>query len=356
ESSFEVITRPVMVDPTPVVNPGGWGERFYFSVNLTDEDYDNVDVNLYARKYGETEWGQPKNSTSTDTAIGTILNLSWSDSYCPNIGIWEFYFESSDNRTPSLTNDTGPVNFTIESDDVYLLYEQGDDVYIWRNGSDSFSLVMRIWDNDTNDYAGSGINASFWVTTNDSLSTWDVGKYEVSNASSHITYEFTTEAPQAECDYDVGPHYWKVGVGGLNDDYCYKTINSSDFTVFLNTSMVLEMYEPYGQGIMWGTPLQVVSYIDDDCDPVENVTVQWEFSKGQNSWVRNQNPANQSQGWYNYTWTETERNVGYYNLTMLADKEYYGPNQTLKEDAFFIALAPDILDSGIDKQLGGWGE
>ena len=154
----------------------------------------------------------------------------------------------------------------------------------------------------------------------------------------------------------MGPHYWKVGIGGLYEDACYKSINSSEFMLYLNTSMMLNIYEPYGQGILWGTPLSVVGYINDDCYPVENATVQWEFSKGQNSWLRSQDFDNQSAGWYNYTWTETQRNVGYYNLTMFADKEYYGPNQTLKEDAFFIALAPDILSVGIDKELGGWGE
>lgn len=181
-SHFFVKTLPVMTNETALTSVGGWGETFRFSVNLTDDDLDDVTLNLYTRDTNGGSWGSPKNTTIVSAPINRIVNLSWSDvPYC-TIGTWEYYFEATDTHNPSTQISTAPKNFTIEKDDVYITHAVGNNSYTWRNGTYNTTLVLNITDADRRNISISDSFARFWVTTNASdTSSFDDGKDTMSS-------------------------------------------------------------------------------------------------------------------------------------------------------------------------------
>jgi PGF-pre-PGF domain-containing protein len=110
-----------------------------------------------------------------------------------------------------------------------------------------------------------------------------------------------------------------------------------------NSSLVLAILSPAGGSEAWGEPIEVRGYIEDVCgNPVEDVLVNWSFSSYSNNYTYEQNQSNQSLGYYNYTWTDTQRLPGWYNITMNASRTGYPDNETLLEDAFHIGYRPGI--------------
>ncbi|RLE15252.1 hypothetical protein DRJ04_00800, partial [Candidatus Aerophobetes bacterium] len=360
---FFIKTKPVLEDVNVTPNPGGWGERFYFSVNLTDEDLDNVTVNLYIRKKGSATWGAPKNSTYAEAPINYTVTLSWSYPDCLNIGDWEFYFEAIDNRTLSTVSEIS--NFTMERDDVNLTLAEGDGVTVMREGSDEVWLRVIVYDTDRGTIAGSNVNGTFWVTTNASdPNSWDVGRYATTNGSSYMNYNFPTIAPQPDCDYSVGVHKWKAGVGGLYSDQCYKDANSSEFTLTIISNLKPTIVSPRGDSFIRGTPVPISGFITDECGPVEGVLVKYSIYLFPNYYNRTNTPEyndsgqwQEGDGWYNYTWLDTNRQTGWYDLFFVTlSKPYYVMNETYLDDAFFLALPPVLSDPGVDPYSDGWGK
>ncbi|MCK4497207.1 MAG: hypothetical protein KAU24_03370, partial [Candidatus Aenigmarchaeota archaeon] len=359
---FFIKTKPFLYNATALIDPGGWGERFYFFVNITDEDLDNVTVNLYTKKYGAASWGSPKNSTWIEAPVNESVVLSWRDDTCDNIDTWEFYFEGTDNR--SLSNVSKTYNFTVEKDEVNFTMMFGHNEDVWRNGTDNLTFVVYLYDTDRDTIVASGSNTSFWVTMNASdPNSWDSGFTTYVNATSYINYEFPTYVPEpTECNYTVGVQEWKAGTGGVNEDKCYMSMNSTEFNITIRANLIPQIISPNGEGFLWGTPIPIVGFMEDDCYSVEDIEVRWRFEHPPDVFYRYQDPANQSSGWYNYTLagSDTQRSPGYYDIQMQANynnqNPYYGLNSTNKPDAFFIALAPVITDHSIDKTLAGWGE
>ncbi|MCK5593634.1 MAG: hypothetical protein KAI18_00155, partial [Candidatus Aenigmarchaeota archaeon] len=252
-----VTTVPNMTDETAITSVGGWGETFYFSVNVTDEDLDNLTLNLYIRDTASGFWGAPKNSTILYSPQGEYAVLSWSDApYC-TIGTWEYRFEASD--THGHVSFTTPHNFTIEKDDVLVQYSVGDGSYVWRNGSDSTTLTLDIVDSDRNDISvGTGTSARFWVTTDaDDSGSWDIGK-DTATLEGSMDYYFMQQFPDGgqKCDYTVGIQKWK---GGTFNDVCYKDVNSTEYDLSVNSSLVPNITNVYSQGYLRGDHIPLLA-------------------------------------------------------------------------------------------------
>lgn len=117
-----------------------------------------------------------------------------------------------------------------------------------------------------------------------------------------------------------------------------------------NESLVLSVLSPSGDSEVWGEPVGVTGYIEDACgSPVEDVMVNWSFSSDSFNLTYEQNQSNQSLGCYNYTWTDTERPPGWYNITMNASRSGYPDNETLLEDAFHLGYRPNITWAGAER-------
>ncbi|NOQ55827.1 MAG: DUF87 domain-containing protein, partial [Nanohaloarchaea archaeon] len=352
-----VKTVPNMTDEVAITSVGGWGETFYFSVNVTDEDLDNVTLNLYVKDTASGFWGAPKNSTVLYSPQGEYVTLSWSDApYC-TVGIWEYRFEASD--THGDVSFTDSHNFTIEKDDVEVQYSFGDGSYVWRNGSDSTTLTLDIVDSDRNNLSvGTGTSARFWVTTdaNDSGS-WDIGK-DTATLDGEIDYYFMQQFPEGgqKCDYTVGIQKWK---GGIFNDICYKDKNSTEYDLSVNSSLVPNVTNVYSQGYLRGDHIPLLTSVYDDCGPVSNVTLSYSLLNMPNQYVcdkQNNVGWNESDGDYNCTWDSTNKPYKWYNVTASVSKEFFVPNMTSGNDRFFLGITPQLESLSVYPEVGGWGE
>jgi PGF-pre-PGF domain-containing protein len=141
---------------------------------------------------------------------------------------------------------------------------------------------------------------------------------------------------------------YNITVNVVHEDSSANEANITVSIIECNSSLIPIILYPIGEVAVWGEHLEVMGYIMDACgNPVENVTVNWTFASGTNNWTLEQNQSNQSLGSYNFTWNETERPPGWFNLTMNVSKTGYPDNQTLQEDSFHISMPPNILNTGL---------
>ena len=79
-------TRPIVTNLTCLNCPGGWGERFFYSATITDEDLDNSSGKLYVRNQEEKKLGL-KMGSSLDKVITMDDLVSSNDVFFAATGI-----------------------------------------------------------------------------------------------------------------------------------------------------------------------------------------------------------------------------------------------------------------------------
>ncbi|MBU4452026.1 MAG: DUF87 domain-containing protein [Nanoarchaeota archaeon] len=357
-SHFFVKTLPVLTNETAITNPGGWGETFYFKVNLTDEDLDNVTVNLYARDTAGGSWGGAKNSTIISAPINQTVVIYWNTvPYCA-IGTWEYYFDATDTHNPLDIVSTTPKNFTIEQDDVQIALVSGDNSFAWRNGTYNTTFTLNITDTDRKNITIGDSSSRFWVTVNASNpGSFDAGKDTMSSGGL-ITYYFMQQLPDGgqKCDYSVGIQKWK---GGTFNDVCYKDANSTAYSVIINSSLMPNITNLHDQGYLRGDKIPINVSVIDDCQTVENATVINSLVNPPNTYYcsKQDNWAwNESNGTYICIWDSTNKPYKWYNVTATVSKNYYVQSSTPGTDRFFLGTTPKLDFPSVNPTFGGWGE
>ncbi len=382
---FFIKTMPVLSSPNITKDPAGWGEARNFTVNVTDEDLDNVSIQLYARCvstvfgscpgiYSDSDWHFENEQTLTSPINATAYISLGSNFYgvgCPTRGNWSYRFNATD--IPHDYKDaTQPANFSVERDDVIFEPFAGyNNPMAWRNGTNSTLLSVRVYDNDSGEYAGSG-NATVWVTKNASNPvSWDVGKFIGINGSGYINYNFLDEGemPMHECNYTVGRHNWTAGVGGISEDICYKTANSSIYNLTMWGELRPRVTYPTGlKGFLVGDQINITGYVEDDCSyrtglGIEGVDLD-PASPSQRYMIRGESgtptrycTANwqEGSGYYNCTWDSTSQLRINWNITMSVNKTYYAPNSTMEGRAFHLGTAPLVSTPTVQPASEGWG-
>ncbi|MBI4176596.1 MAG: hypothetical protein HY518_05300, partial [Candidatus Aenigmarchaeota archaeon] len=363
-NTFFIETAPVILNTSVSPNTGGWGERFNFTANLSDEDGDNVTLELYVALVGSS-YGAAVNSTILQ---GPVLNRSASLSYVVSFcstGTWRYRFRAVDDANTPIPLETQYTiysedkNFTVERDDVRIELTHGNGTTFWRNGTDFIFLGLLTTDNDTNSTLGSGRNASFWITTNGSF--FAGAKSTQTNSSSHINYNFTADLPpgQTECNFEAGIHTW---IGGIAGDTCYKDSNSSPYVFTMRSELRPSIVHPNGEGFLQGQTIMINGTVGDDCSLVENATISYTLTpESAPSLAFTCTPStndgySEIGGWYNCSRSTTSRPKGNYTIDMSSSKSFYQSNSTSKADAFNLGNAPSLTSPSIDHTTGGWGE
>ncbi|UCC91822.1 MAG: hypothetical protein JSV39_00945, partial [Candidatus Aenigmatarchaeota archaeon] len=384
ENHFFIKTKPVLSNETVLKDPAGWGENRSFRVTVNDDDLDNVTVYLYVKCLEAASGSCPgiyqnwhlDDNVTLEAPINETVVLNISDDFygigCPTIGNWSYRFNATD-IPHNYKDSTTPQNFTVEKNDVIFEDHAGyNNPMVWRNESNSTLLSVRVWDNDSGEYIGSG-NATVWVTKNASdPNSWDIGKYISVNGTGYINYNFLAdgEPPIYECNYTTGVHNWTAGIGGIQDDICYQTSNSSIYQVQVWAELRPDVISPTGtQGFLQGEFINVSGYVEDDCSwampyGVEGVTI--DPSSGTQRYILDWEGAgsniryctgnwNESVGWYNCSWYSTGQRKGNWSIVMSVEKAYYAPNSTTEAKAFNLGNAPYLLDPWVSPTIEGWG-
>jgi len=374
-NAFFIETKPELRNLTVISDQGsttgGWGEKFYFNVTVTDEDYDFVNLTLYVRRFGSSSWIQANKTNLDSPVINQTVTLSWSRSSCeaskadPYPHVWEFTFNATDDaNSPYLYEDMyettiEPENFSLEKDDVSLQLVNGDGAWVWRNCTqqtcpDAYvNLTLKVLDADTQSLAGYGVNGSFWVTYDGS--NFASQKIEETDPNSNLTYKFPRDLPsgQTRCDFSTGAQKW---FGGVYDDNCYKDKNTTNYTITIRSLLLPSIVHPSGEGFLRGDLVSINGSLYDECSFVEGATVVYTFIPQVGSpyqcTITDNNGWDEGDGWYNCTKSTSGKPKGWYNVTMETSKSYYASNSTLKSNAFFLGDQPSLSNPRVDHSIG----
>ncbi|MCK4335350.1 MAG: hypothetical protein KAW40_01355, partial [Candidatus Aenigmarchaeota archaeon] len=343
------------------VNPGGWGENWYFYVNLTNEDGDLVMVRLWVKLNTTGDWGSYRYQIQLNNESAIIRSTNpWpfdSKSRDDRSG-YNFKWNVSDDDDWVAKNETNVTNFTVTDDDVAFIYVSGDNSTVNRSIAPSQSNVtfdVQVNDTDRGLIRDLG-DGNFYVTSNEDTYAISEAEYvwvlddTKSMTSEHLINTF----PFADrCNYRIGPQKWKV-------EYEYDgwfTTNSSLFNVNLTTNpleVYLQLPETNKTMRKGMDSLLIRGNVTDDCigsNHTANATINFTVPQ-QNYFCTAVN--DEEDGWYNCTIPVSAPVTGdwgynYYNLTMNASKRYYNSSSTLnKQDAFILVSNPEIRQLTID--------
>ncbi|MCJ7767865.1 hypothetical protein MUP79_05705, partial [Candidatus Bathyarchaeota archaeon] len=384
-SSFFIETAPVLSSPvlnTSVLDGdsgenGSWSEARYFSVRVTDDDDDQVTINLYKRKWTGSGWGS---WTNVGTAYcntdcnSTLIYINESGYPTPSytsptdLGTWQYNFTAYDaSSTPrsggtSYSTQITPANYTVEKDDMALYYGgTGSNTTVWRNGSDSKSLSIRVFDVDQNRYLSGGEGkAMVWITKDHAnlQNVTDPSNPPATDASGYINHSFD---PNSNCSYDVGMQYWIIG---LSNNQNYKDVNSSIYNLtlwsYLNGTINIPNGEAYpreaGQNVTFN-----MSVFDECGYGINNANSTNLSLTGPATYIITSGIQNLGSGiyWYNWSTTNPDKTLGTYNTTFEAAKDYYVSLNKTKVNSFTLGTRPQLQlpdPSLILSGDGGWGE
>ncbi|MFH1473362.1 MAG: hypothetical protein ABIE55_00555, partial [Candidatus Aenigmatarchaeota archaeon] len=212
------------------VNPRaeGWVKTFNFTVNVSDNAGDTVNVYLWESTDGSEPWIQIGGINNCTTCVNETM--TWNKTYiCDDVGNNRvFKFNSTDtegnNYSTSLVAGDyvgGSNTFNIEKNNIGIEYIIGNET----NAStvDPALFIVRVYDidNSSSYYMTPSIDISFNVTKQGLSNTFFTVGSNTSNATGHIIYYFTPDSSFASVKQNWTA-FTSAGEG------CYK-LNQSDY-------------------------------------------------------------------------------------------------------------------------------
>ncbi|RKY93914.1 MAG: hypothetical protein DRQ06_06025, partial [Candidatus Hydrothermota bacterium] len=374
-SGFFIETEPVLSDLMLNTSgydgdtgpDGSWSESHNFSVRVTDEDGDAVDVNFYKRKWTGSDWGEWQfigtdscNGNCNNSLVFVYENPAPTSPYVPpsDLGTWQYKANCTDDSTSPIGDgsaqygsSTTRYNYTIEKDDMIIYHYYGNGTWIWRNGSQQITLSARTFTIDQNSNK-SGVNTTIWITKNHT--DFEILTYKDSSAGGFVNHTFD---PNGNCEYDVGIQYWKMG-SRTNDEY--KDTNSSVFQIELRSYLNGSFSSPNGEAYQEGQNVTITFNLFDECGhglPNANSTEILIYSEtgGLEADITS-GIIDLGNGTYEYNWSTTGHTLGeYYNITVKAQKDYYTDLEMHNNLSFSLGTAPELLSPTL--QSGdNWGD
>jgi len=227
-----VLNNFVVTPPSDV-----WGKNFSFYVNVTDNEGDNVTVNLWVYHVNSGIWERiASQNTTTNTSVPEtlIFDVTSSKSWIgQNYYTYEYqdfsgnkYLHPTQNITPPLTG--GP---DVLKHNVSILLIEGNDTSVTRQGSDSTTFTVVVTDTNWNQNVSDGVNCNFWVTKN--KIDFESAYPTATNSSGFCNFDFDPNE-----SYSLGQQWWKAGV--YQDAY-YNDNNSTDFIVNIYGEMGINL-------------------------------------------------------------------------------------------------------------------
>jgi hypothetical protein len=325
------------ISVTPSENK--WGSEFNISVNVTDEEGDNVTVrlclnitntfNLSSVNISNVVWNcSYEKNTTQGTAQGetVIFNLTSSKTWTGN-NLFKFQFADFNGTTQTYYHDWqfssvyyGP---NVTKHDVIVSMIQGNDSSV--NRTDSTLLVMQLNDSDSSNQPIDGSNCSFWVSLNDTV-TWDWGYSTVSNSSGYCNYTFSPNG-----SYVPGLRWWKAG--SYQDSY-YNTNISENFTVKIYGKLSINLTnQSFAQNVTRASGKLFNALLYDEFNQptkLSNYTCTWYRN---NDFVTTSDTN--STGYCNFTWsTDCSSELATYSINVTLSgsvSPYYFLNRTIDQ-------------------------
>ncbi|GAF93251.1 unnamed protein product, partial [marine sediment metagenome] len=231
-SSFFIKTTPVIEYYNVTPNgDGGWGEPYFFYINVSDEDGDDMDVYLFVEY--TTGWVQ-RNSSLNVNGVNQSVMFYHNPLFTAGtqIGTRRYRIEVDDDHGYHV--ETANISFSVYKDNTSSIYYMGNGTEIYRPSPGSFKFGVQVWDVDRlpNTTPGSR-TGKFWLTKdrqNFTMYPTTAEDYRYTNGSGVMLID--ENKITIDCDFEVGPQLW---FGGLTADNYYKDSNSTNFTFIITT-------------------------------------------------------------------------------------------------------------------------
>ncbi|MEM5855473.1 MAG: hypothetical protein QW472_04125, partial [Candidatus Aenigmatarchaeota archaeon] len=371
EKAFYLASRPILTTDSGYVSTGnythGWGDLWFFKVDVEDEDYTGeegslVNVSFWVNLTGSWEYVGSQLCSPPCTGTDAIkFNTSFS---CENIGTRFFKFNATDNfyRTDKrFKAESTTQEFSIDPDQAALNIEQGDESSVNRPGIETSVLKASIadWSKGGIIVTEQGINGRIYITKN--RTTFDSYIPIATGADGLFSYDF-----DPDCSYYTGRQWWKVEL----TDSCYSFASTANATVYVYGQLYSNLeYPPSGWTNGTGTLIPITLDVKSDCsgyideetpsvpNSTEGISYPIRIRRPDDSTIDNCYPwQDWENGTYNCTYNTTFKPPGYYDIILSSAKQYFIPNTTYYHDWFNLTnLPPSYQQPQVSPSSGGWG-
>ncbi|MFC2143462.1 helicase HerA domain-containing protein [Candidatus Aenigmatarchaeota archaeon] len=349
-NSFRLVSQPRVFNPqtNKVANTGGWGESWDYSVEVQDEDGDDVNVSLWFDLGAGWQFITSQICVSCDGGASHLITFSGYNFSCDNIGSRTFKVNVTDIYNYSNgTSDT----FELEKDDVSIFYgEIGQDAAIDREYNDSDVFGIRIRDTDINLFPGDVIPASTgYISFTTNGTEYDSGNQNTTNTNGYLYYDF-----DPHCNYSSGAQSWK---GMVSSDTCYKDTESATWSHNITAQLRVNVTAPdYGDNVPVGYMIDVNSTVYDECGIFVNSSTVTHEARSPNLEYEPLNVSEFGGGAHNGTWDTSFHMGGDWSFRINASKNYFYSNSTIFVDWVYLNNTPSNATSmSVSPGTGGWG-
>ncbi|MEM2868492.1 MAG: hypothetical protein QXR84_08455, partial [Candidatus Bathyarchaeia archaeon] len=321
---------------------GGWGERWYFRVNVSDLNGDDVNIYLWISRDGNN-WELVNSTVCYNCGSERTIELSYKGFTCEDRIRSPIYFKFNASDVYN-TTDRSPNMLYLNKNDAVLEYYSGNESYIIREIGDF--LRVRVYDADAKYY--SNANVSLFVTTDGNNFV-----YIDSNISedSIVSLFFNPD-----CRFYRGLQYWKAEI---IEDECYKPVSSETFTTYIVGHLQSFITYPSGQKFLRGSNITLNISVKDECNVrVEGATLNITM-------ISNLNPnykyncteiIDLGDGNYSCTFNSTDMLPRFYNVSYSISRTYYISNNFSYSNIFWIETNPILFNLRATPNILGWGE
>ncbi|MFC2143673.1 hypothetical protein ACFLQN_04720, partial [Candidatus Aenigmatarchaeota archaeon] len=232
--ALKIEAIPLLFAADTLPRTDGWGVPRTFSVNVSDNDEDNVTVYLWERPVGggEGDWTQVGSPQVCQDCVNVTLN--WTDiSYvCDDIESKEFKFNATDEEENNYTTSVagsdyiGDSNsFTIEADNAWVEYIQGNETNATLESSTR--LLVRVYDIDNSTYelVSTGF-IGFNITKSGQGTSYSLAGANSTNSTGHVIFDFLPDQSYAVMKQD-----WIAFVNTTTAPVCYKYNDTDTYNV-----------------------------------------------------------------------------------------------------------------------------
>ncbi|RLE41198.1 hypothetical protein DRJ16_06660, partial [Candidatus Woesearchaeota archaeon] len=341
-------------EPTNLSDEYGWTREFNFTIDIYDQEGDNVTCRLWIKHNSTGVWSVAGSETiegTPGTPTQGECNVSYQGFSCADIGTSDFLWEIQDGEPTNQWN-ISVETLSLRESETNITISAGDGMQIDRN-SETLPMTVFVFDQDNNKWP-EGVNVSFWVSHNNVDLELDTTE---TTSSGNATYWFSPD-----CNYTVGIQDWVAGV----NDGCFQDVNATQSTVTVFGTQKHYLLTPAGEAYLRGTNITIRGNVTDDCgqglnDSYVNFTTTSDFT-GTTFYCAPIN--NEGTGYYNCTFNTSEMPARWYDVTLNASRDYHHDGNQSWDNRFFVSTEPILTTpkvntstyDGNDGPNGGYSE
>ncbi|MEM5766435.1 MAG: Hint domain-containing protein, partial [Candidatus Aenigmatarchaeota archaeon] len=326
----------------------GWGETWNFTVEVRDDEGDDLNISLLVDAGAGFVEIMKKNCTAcsawTQINFTDITNFT-----CSYIGPAHYKFRVVDSS--GNVNETPSHPFAIQQDTILLEDIVGNNSIANRRGDQVDLLAVRV--RDLNGTLVPNLMVNFSIELEPGVPGPVYGN--LTNASGYSVFYFN---PGCSPKYKVGDQRWKIEVAeGASE--CYGSASITGLNLTIMGDITLSFQKPDGSTNY--TQEQKVPFLGattDDCGDPLTTTVRYFANKSEQSYECS--PVSQvGANAYTCDWqTDITTPMGWYNASMFVNRSYHYDNSTANlgtPGLFYLYPVKKLEEPTAIPTTEGWG-